>query len=41
MKKIVVLDGATVAGNDLGWEPLQELGECTIYDRTPAALTPA
>lgn len=39
MKKIVVLDGATVAGNDLGWEPLQELGACTIYDRTPAELT--
>lgn len=39
MQKIVVLDGATLAGNDLGWEPLQELGECTIHERTPAALT--
>lgn len=37
--KIVVLDGATLAGDDLGWEGLQSLGACTIYDRTPAALT--
>lgn len=39
MVKIVVLDGATLAGNDLGWETLEELGACTIYERTPAELT--
>lgn len=39
MMKIVVLDGATLAGNDLGWEPLQALGACTIHERTPADLT--
>lgn len=39
MVKIVVLDGATLAGNDLGWEPLEALGACTIYERTPAELT--
>lgn len=32
--KIVVLDGYTANPGDLHWEKLQELGECTIYDRT-------
>ena len=32
--KIVVLDGYTLNPGDLSWTPLQELGECTIYDRT-------
>lgn len=39
MKKIVVLDGATLAGNDLSWESLETLGACTIYERTPRELT--
>ncbi len=36
---IVVLDGYTLNPGDLSWETLQALGQCTIYDRTPAALT--
>ena len=35
--KIVVLDGHTSNPGDLDWEPLQALGECTIYERTPPA----
>lgn len=33
--KIVVLDGYTLNPGDIDWSPLQALGECTIYDRTP------
>ena len=33
--KIVVLDGYTENPGDLSWDPLQELGELTVYDRTP------
>lgn len=33
--KIVVLDGYTENPGDLSWGPLQELGELTVYDRTP------
>ncbi len=32
--KIVVLDGYTENPGDLSWEPLQALGELTVYDRT-------
>ncbi len=32
--KIVVLDGYTLNPGDLSWEPLENLGECKIYDRT-------
>ena len=32
--KIVVLDGYAANPGDLNWEPLSELGSCTIYDRT-------
>jgi glycerate dehydrogenase len=32
--KIVVLDGYTLNPGDLSWESLEDLGECTIYDRT-------
>ncbi|MBE6333245.1 MAG: D-2-hydroxyacid dehydrogenase [Bacteroidales bacterium] len=32
--KIVVVDGYTLNPGDLSWEPLKELGEVTIYDRT-------
>lgn len=34
MKRIVVLDGYTLNPGDLSWEPLEELGELTVYDRT-------
>ena len=33
--KIVVLDGYTLNPGDLSWEGLNELGEVTLYDRTP------
>lgn len=33
--KIVVLDGYTENPGDLSWEPLEALGELTVYDRTP------
>ena len=36
--KIVELDGYAANPGDLSWEPLQELGERTVYDRTPASL---
>lgn len=32
--KIVVLDGYTLNPGDLSWEPLLQLGEVVIYDRT-------
>ena len=32
--KIVVLDGYTLNPGDLSWEALEEIGECTVYDRT-------
>jgi glycerate dehydrogenase len=31
---IIVLDGYTLAADDLNWDGLQALGRCTIYDRT-------
>ncbi|MBW7573202.1 D-2-hydroxyacid dehydrogenase [Caproiciproducens faecalis] len=34
--KIVVLDGYTENPGDLTWEELENLGELTVYDRTPA-----
>ena len=37
--KIVVLDGYTENPGDLSWEGLQELGELTVYDRTPVGLS--
>lgn len=37
--KIVVLDGNTTNPGDLDWSFLTQFGECTIYDRTPRALT--
>ena len=36
---IVVLDGSTEDPGDLSWEGLQELGELTVYDRTPVGDT--
>ncbi len=34
--KIVVLDGYTLNPGDLSWDSLRQLGELTVYDRTPA-----
>lgn len=36
--KIVVLDGYTLNPGDLSWEALKELGDLTVYDRTPEDL---
>lgn len=36
--KISVLDGFTTNPGDLSWEWLTSLGDCKIYDRTPAEL---
>lgn len=33
---IVFLDGYTLNPGDLSWDELQSLGNCTIFDRTPA-----
>ncbi len=32
--KIVILDGYTSNPGDLNWDGIEQLGECTIYDRT-------
>jgi glycerate dehydrogenase len=34
--KIVILDGYTINPGDNPWTPVEALGECAIYDRTPA-----
>jgi glycerate dehydrogenase len=34
--KIVVLDGYTLNPGDLSWSALEQLGDCTVYDYTPA-----
>jgi glycerate dehydrogenase len=34
MKEIVVLDGHTLNPDDLSWEPLEALGNVTVYPRT-------
>lgn len=36
--KIVILDGYTINPGDNPWQPIEALGDCTIYDRTPAEL---
>ncbi len=36
--KIVILDGYTINPGDNPWSSVQEFGDCTIYDRTPAEL---
>ena len=38
--KIVVLDGYTENPGDLSWEPLEGLGELTVYDRTSYVESP-
>ena len=37
--KTVVLDGYTLNPGDLHWGPLLDLGDCKIYERTPASET--
>lgn len=37
MPRLVILDGHTLNPGDLSWDPLKALGDCVIYDRTPAA----
>ncbi|MCL2420662.1 MAG: D-2-hydroxyacid dehydrogenase [Defluviitaleaceae bacterium] len=34
--KLAVLDGYTLNPGDLSWDALQQLGDVTVYDRTPA-----
>lgn len=34
--KLVVLDGYCLNPGDLSWEPLRQLADLTVYDRTPA-----
>ncbi len=36
--KIVILDGYTINPGDNPWTPVEALGDCTVYDRTPAEL---
>ena len=36
--KIVILDGYTINPGDNPWTPVEDLGECAVYDRTPANL---
>ena len=38
--KIVILDGYTENPGDLTWEPLEKLGQVTVYDRTSNAEAP-
>ncbi|HIT90678.1 MAG TPA: D-2-hydroxyacid dehydrogenase, partial [Candidatus Merdenecus merdavium] len=37
--KIVILDGYTENPGDLSWDRFEQLGELTVYDRTPASLS--
>ena len=36
--KIVVLDGYALNPGDMSWDAMEELGEVTVYDRTPREL---
>ena len=36
--KIVVLDGYTLNPGDLGWDEINKMGDCMVYERTPASL---
>jgi glycerate dehydrogenase len=38
--KIIILDGYALNPGDLSWKNFEELGELTIYDRTPADEVP-
>lgn len=35
--RIVVLDGYTLNPGDMSWDDLRAMGECIVYDRTPAS----
>lgn len=37
--KIVVLDGYTLNPGDLSWDGIKQLGDSTVYERTPPELT--
>lgn len=37
--RIVILDGYTINPGDNPWTPVESLGKCAIYDRTPPELT--
>ncbi|GFE61245.1 D-2-hydroxyacid dehydrogenase [Geobacter sp. AOG2] len=37
--RIVILDGYTINPGDNPWVPVENLGACAIYDRTPPELT--
>ena len=37
-KKIVILDAYATVPNDISWDPIAQMGELTIYDRTPPEL---
>ena len=36
--KIVILDAWATVPGDISWEPIAQMGELTIYDRTPPEL---
>lgn len=36
--KIVILDGHTTNPGDLSWQPIERLGNCTVYEHTPPEL---
>lgn len=36
--KIVILDGYTINPGDNPWTPVEALGECSVYERTPPEL---
>ena len=37
-KKIVILDAWATVPGDISWEPIAQMGDLTIYDRTPPEL---
>ncbi|MDR0806612.1 MAG: D-2-hydroxyacid dehydrogenase [Enterobacteriaceae bacterium] len=36
--KIIILDGYTLNPGDISWHDIEQLGQVTVYDRTPADL---
>ena len=34
--KIVIFDGHTINPGDLSWDALEQIGDVTVYDATPA-----
>lgn len=37
-QRIVILDGYTINPGDNPWQPVERLGACSVYDRTPPEL---